>query len=289
MKDPRLLEIEILSQIEAACASPSGFVHRYPRTIRADERFMMDAILHLAFDGAVLLTDAYVSQHTGGIGTGGFVPGKAELESAIRKTVLALMRLASADVNLLITQRGRLRLYRLRDEILNRDRVRDDFGILWAKRHWLPDLEVKLRFRQPTEALSIILLNADYLNEVSTKFGHAGANEVLKGIFEILRDKVHPADAYRLSRDEAGAILPNTDIAGASKVAEDIRTTVESTFQDKRAESGGTPTATLAVGTVAGSVAAEDCFKRVNEYLTEKKNQGGRRNVVLELADKAST
>ena len=171
------------------------------------ENLNFEALLDLAFDGAVLLSDAYVSKSSVATITGNFVPGNAELEHAIRKTVWALMPPAYATVNLVITQRGRLRLYWLRDEILSRDRIHDDFGILWAKRHYLPDLEVKLRFRQPAEALSIILLDVDRLKLINTTFTHAGADEVLKGIFEILRDMVQPADAYRLGGDEAGAIL----------------------------------------------------------------------------------
>jgi hypothetical protein len=95
-------------------------------------------------------------------------------------------------LNLRITQAGRLRLYRLRDEILQRDRVRDDFGVLWAHRHWLPDLTVRLRLRDPKEPLSLIVLDVDHLKKLNTDLGHPGANTVLTGILEIMRDVVQP-------------------------------------------------------------------------------------------------
>jgi diguanylate cyclase (GGDEF)-like protein len=273
LKDPRLVEIEILSEVDQATFGGSGsYRYDHPGSRGVQENLKHEALLHLAFDGAVLLSDAYVSKSSATRITGSFVPGNAELEHAIRRTVWALMPTAHPSVNLVITQRGRLRLYRLRDEILNRDRIRDDFGILWAKRHYLPDLEVKLRFRQPTGALSIILLDVDRLKLINTTFAHAGADEVLKGIFEILRDKVQPADAYRLGGgDEAGA--------------EDIRATVERAFADKKMDGGITPTVTLAVGTATNSVGAEDLHRRVDSHLTAKKDQGGLRNAVHFLED----
>jgi diguanylate cyclase (GGDEF)-like protein len=282
MKDPRLLEIELLSGIEAACTSASGFVYRHPSIVRLDERFMMDAMLHLAFDGAVLVSDAY-DHHPSNLISGrpiDFQPGTAELDRAILKTTRAVLQLSRADVNLVITQRGRLRLYRLRDEILNRDRVRDDFGILWSKRHYLPDLEVRLRFREPTAPLSIILLDVDRLKLINTTYSHAGADEVLRGIFEILRDKVQPADAYRLGGDEAGAVLLGIDTSGASRIAEDIRATVAQTFENKKMEGGVSPTVTLAVGAATATDSAERLHHRVDAHLTMRKDKGGQRNTV---------
>lgn len=286
LKDPRLVEIEILSEVDQATFGGSGsYRYDYPGSRGVRENLNYEALLHLAFDGAVLLCDAYVSKSSSTRITGNFVPGNAELEHAIRRTVWALMPTAHASVNLVITQRGRLRLYRLRDEILSRDRVHDDFGILWAKRHYLPDLEVKLRFRQPTETLSIILLDVDRLKLINTTFAHAGADEVLKGVFEILRDKVQPADAYRLGGDEAGAILPGIDKVAAHKVAEDIRGAVERRFSGRKMDGGVTPTVTLAVGTTTDSVGAEDFHRRVDSHLTTKKDKGGGRNAVHLLED----
>jgi diguanylate cyclase (GGDEF)-like protein len=130
-------------------------------------------------------------------------------------------------VPLRITQRGRLRLYRLRDEILQRDRVRDDFGVLWAARHFRPDLEVLLRFRNPRDPFSVILIDVDKLKSLNTELGNPGADKVLTGIFETLRDVVRPNEAYRLGGDEAGAILPGVSLDVAKKLGEDIRAAVE--------------------------------------------------------------
>jgi diguanylate cyclase (GGDEF)-like protein len=134
---------------------------------------------------------------------------------------------AESILNLKITQTGRLRLFRLRDEILQRDRVRDDFGVLWAYRHWLPDLTVRLRLPDPQEPLSLIVLDVDHLKKLNTELGHPGANAVLTGIFEILRDVVQPYEAYRIGGDDAGAILPGVSLDDAKALDEEIRKTVE--------------------------------------------------------------
>ena len=287
LKDPRLVEIEILTEVDQATFGGSGsYRYDYPGSRGVRENLKHEALLHLAFDGAIILNTGYLREPNFGATNASHPNPTYFLDLAALETVTKL--LGTSYVQLQMTQRGRLRLYRLRDEILNRDRIRDDFGILWAKRHWLSDLEVRLRFRQPTEALSLIWLDVDRLKDINTTFTHAGADEVLKSIFEILRDKVQPADAYRLGGDEAGAILPAVDKARAHKVAEDIRATVERTFADKKMDGGVTPTVTLAVGTATSSMGAEDFDRRVGGHLTAKKDQGGLRNAVHVLEDEAA-
>ena len=290
LMDPRLVEIEILGEIDRATFGGSYYRYDYPGSRGVREQLIHEAIVHLAFDGAVMDNVGYRSSGASVVTFPDPRPLNPTfaLDAAAKDTVGHLLA-AKGYILLQITQRGRLRLYRLRDEILNRDRIRDDFGILWAKRHWLPDLEVRLRFRQPTEALSLIWLDVDRLKLINTTFAHAGADEVLRGIFEILRDKVQPAEAYRLGGDEAGAILLGVDRVGAGKVAEDIRTTVERTFADRKMVGDITPTVTLAVGTATNSMGAEDFDRRVGGHLTAKKDQGGLRNAVHVLEDGAAT
>jgi diguanylate cyclase (GGDEF)-like protein len=279
LKDPRLVEIEILSLIDRATfGSPGSHSYHRPSPRGVNEELIHEAVLHLAFDGAVIQDREYergTSRNTLETHPNPTYP----LDLAVRDTVDQLLTNAS-NTRLKITQRGRLRLYRLRDEILNRDRVRDDFGILWAKRHYLPDLEVRLRFRQPGEAISLILLDVDRLKLINTTFSHAGADEVLRGVFEVLRDKVQPADAYRLGGDEAGAVLPGAGKDEASRVAEDIRATVERTFAPKKMEGDLSPTVTLAVGTSSSPTSAEDFHRQVDAHLTKQKDQAGLRNTV---------
>ena len=184
---------------------------------------------------------------------------------------------SGAPMALRITQKGRLRLYRLRDEVLNKDRVREDFGILWAHRHWLPDLEVKLRFRDPGKPLSVLLLDVDYLKALNSELGNPGADRVLKGIFELLRDGVRPHETYRLGGDEAGAIIPDLDLAAARAMAEELRSTIERRSWPELTIQRA-PTVSIGVGTVTTALGSEEIYRMVDKIRAKAKVQ---RNAVV--------
>jgi diguanylate cyclase (GGDEF)-like protein len=78
-----------------------------------------------------------------------------------------------------------------------------------------------LRFRDPKEPFSIILLDVDKLKSLNSELGNPGADKVLTGIFETLRDVVRPHEAYRLRGDEAGTILPGVSLDDAQRLGRD--------------------------------------------------------------------
>lgn len=281
MNDPRLVEINLLSQIEQGTYLGKDFQYSKPRDFGADEKQVEEALFHLILDGAVINQEGYVRTWSNRHPPADRPTPTFPLDMATVRTINNFFN--QPIVFLQITQRGRLRLYRLRDEILNRDRVREDFGILWSHRHWLPDLEVKLRFREHGQAFSVLVLDVDGLKRLNTIYSHDGANIVLRGIFEILQDAVKPCEAYRLGGDEAGAILPEIEKDMACRMAEDIRTTVERTFKDKDLGGGTTPTVTLAVGTTIEEISGSEFYSQVDHLLTEKKDRGGLRNTVHSL------
>jgi diguanylate cyclase (GGDEF)-like protein len=192
-------------------------------------------------------------------------------------------------LHLRITQSGRLRLFHLRDEILNKDRFRDDFGIVCAKRHWMADREVQLRFHAFPEPFSIILLDVDRLKTLNSEFHHSEAEKILRGIFEILRNAAAPHEAYRLGGDEGAAMLPGIPLERATATAEEIRTTVARTFFDKWLSDGTSPTVSLGVGTTVEHLAGET-FEGAVERLRECA-KSTRNTVVAEMvfAESSST
>jgi diguanylate cyclase (GGDEF)-like protein len=247
--DPRLVEIEILAEADRAFvsggtsyqytkANPSGAEHRQRDEALLglmSERAIVAAIPFRASKNYVQLPDSndptpeFALKQAAAVAVGNFLSGQSIL-------------------NLQITQFGRLRLFRLRDEILQRDRLRDEFNVLWAHRHWLPDVEVRLRFRDPRQPFSVVLLDVDKLKSLNTELGNPGADKVLTGIFEILRDVVRPHEAYRLGGDEAGAVLPGVAQVDAEKIGEEIRRAVEArTWPDLSIQTR--PTVSVGVGT----------------------------------------
>lgn len=255
--DPRLVEIEILSTADRATWSGSpNYQYRKANPSAAEDRQRNEALLGLMFEGAIVAATSYTASSPSRAVPDLRPPNPSYAIDAAAVEGVAKFLSNTSILDLRITQRGRLRLYRLRDEILQRDRIRDDFGVLWSSRHFRPDLEVHLRFREPTQPFSVILLDVDKLKSLNIELGNPGADRVLIGIFETLRDVVRPHDTYRLGGDEAGAILPGVALADAEKLGEEVRRSVEERSWPNLAIRTR-PTVSLGVGTLTGTTAIE--------------------------------
>jgi diguanylate cyclase (GGDEF)-like protein len=78
-------------------------------------------------------------------------------------------------------------------------------------------------------SLSLIVLDVDYFKSVNDRHGHAVGDEVLKAMGRRLEELL-PRDTDWLARvggEEFAAVLPQTRLRGAMKVAESIRAGVE--------------------------------------------------------------
>jgi diguanylate cyclase (GGDEF)-like protein len=225
--DPRLVEIEILTEADRAFVrGDASYQYAKANPSGARDRQRDAALLGLLFERAIVDSGMLWASKNNRVGVDVNHPtADFALDKAGQIAVANFLSNASI-VNLNITQVGRLRLYRLRDEILQRDRVRDAFAGLWVKQHFLPDLTVRLRIRDLAKPFSLIVIDVDNLRVLNAELGHHGADEVLAGIFETLRDVVQPHEAYKLGGDEAGAILPGVSLEAATKLGEEIRATI---------------------------------------------------------------
>jgi diguanylate cyclase (GGDEF)-like protein len=76
--------------------------------------------------------------------------------------------------------------------------------------------------------LALILADLDNFKQVNDRFGHQAGDDVLKAFADILRETVRDIDvAARYGGEEFAVLLPQTDIAGAEKLAERLREAVE--------------------------------------------------------------
>jgi diguanylate cyclase (GGDEF)-like protein len=79
------------------------------------------------------------------------------------------------------------------------------------------------RARRNDSGLAVLLCDLDRLKEINDRYGHAAGDRVLVAIANVLRDRVRIGDLpARLGGDEFGVICPDTTLAAASALAEDL-------------------------------------------------------------------
>jgi diguanylate cyclase (GGDEF)-like protein len=101
----------------------------------------------------------------------------------------------------------------------------DSLTSLANRRHWDETLarEFERSRRQDTE-LAVLLCDLDRLKEVNDRFGHATGDRVLKAAADVLLERVRAGDLVaRLGGDEFAVLCPETEIAAASALGEDLR------------------------------------------------------------------
>lgn len=87
------------------------------------------------------------------------------------------------------------------------------------------ELETEIaRARRTRTPLSFALLDIDHFKRVNDGFSHAVGDRVLKGFAHLLLQRLRRSDSVgRIGGEEFALILPNTALADAVKVLEDVR------------------------------------------------------------------
>ena len=77
--------------------------------------------------------------------------------------------------------------------------------------------------------LSLIIFDIDHFKRINDTYGHKVGDEVLKTLSKIIKENIRKTDfAARWGGEEFVILAPETDIEGASKLAEKLRKAVES-------------------------------------------------------------
>jgi diguanylate cyclase (GGDEF)-like protein len=94
-----------------------------------------------------------------------------------------------------------------------------------------------LRARRSRRPTSLLLLDADHFKKVNDTYGHAAGDEALCLVARTLQSTLRATDITgRIGGEEFTVLLPETDLAGASLLAERLRETIDAaklTFQDQ--------------------------------------------------------
>jgi diguanylate cyclase (GGDEF)-like protein len=127
------------------------------------------------------------------------------------------------------------------------------------------------RSRRFNHGLGIILLDIDYFKEYNDTFGHPAGDKALQLVARCLQQQRRSADVVaRVGGEEFALILPETDIDGASNVAEKIRATISNASELKRGL-----TVSIGISVVSGTeVEADLIVQQADSALYEAKRRG---------------
>jgi diguanylate cyclase (GGDEF)-like protein len=126
-----------------------------------------------------------------------------------------------------MTYRGLRRIEELRD-LLKRDRILDDFGVLLSIRYFDRDLQDALG-RAPDISVSVIYADMDNFGPINKRFSLEAGDEVMKAYLQAVHDAVGDlGTAYRGVGDEAVSIIIGQGHQRALEVANEICARVRS-------------------------------------------------------------
>jgi len=144
------------------------------------------------------------------------------------------------------------------------------------------DLEWR-RARRSQSPLALIMADLDAFKAYNDTFGHQAGDDCLRQVAAALaRQAVRPADLVaRYGGEEFGVILPDTDLASARHLAEQMRAAVEQLVLEHPAAATGRVTLSLGVAALVpfGEVPPAGLVECADRALYLAKHAGGNRVV----------
>ncbi len=151
-------------------------------------------------------------------------------------------------------------------------------------RHWL-EVNLPKEVQAATDAndpLSIIMADVDHFKRINDTFGHAVGDEILRRFAELLSKNIKGRDmAARYGGEEFVVILPQTKLAGAKNLGEQIRSELECKkwMHHRTGQPIGKVTASFGVAELRSGEDCDDFLDRADAKLYEAKANG--RNCVI--------
>jgi diguanylate cyclase (GGDEF)-like protein len=162
--------------------------------------------------------------------------------------------------------------------LVQRQAVTDELTGLANRRRFLSQLETEItRSRRSGSPLGIIVADLDDFKRINDTHGHEAGDEALCRFAEILTTIARDVDlAVRLGGEEFAVLLPDTDLAGATQLAERLRSALESAAIGP---SETRLTASFGVSSFPSAAAAEDLLTEADRRLYDAKHAGKNRVV----------
>jgi diguanylate cyclase (GGDEF)-like protein len=166
-------------------------------------------------------------------------------------------------------------------DIVQRQAITDDLTGLVNRRRFIEALDAEIeRARGFGSALTIVLADLDNFKQVNDEFGHHGGDVVLRAFADLIRSHVRDVDVSgRIGGEEFAILLPETDRAGAARVAERMRrslNTVPIAIPDERSIRAA---ASFGVAELGPEQSGDDLLRVADAALYQAKDEGKNRVV----------
>ncbi|MDF3199085.1 diguanylate cyclase [Pseudomonas sp. 1912-s] len=130
-------------------------------------------------------------------------------------------------------------------------------------------------------SVAIILIDIDWFKQYNDHYGHVLGDECLRQIARLIgKNTNRPADlAARYGGEEFVILLPETELAGAVKIAEDVRSAIEAAKIEHRGSKAGIVTISAGVASIHqdGVIVASDLLEKADSLLYRAKSLGRNR------------
>ncbi len=158
-------------------------------------------------------------------------------------------------------------------------------------RRWYLDEQFRLELSRSVRYgrnFSLLLIDIDNFKEINDRWGHKAGDVLLKVVSRNLQQSVRNSDVLcRYGGDEFSALLTDTPLAGATEVAERIRTRCENATANWETEQLKI-TVSIGLGSFGedwnpGQSGPEEIFEKIDQAMYAAKKDG--RNRVRLMAD----
>lgn len=208
----------------------------------------------------------------------------AEITGKIKKILSETTDMATRMANLqdnLQTARTELSDLRNKLQATQHEAMTDTLTELANRRCFDESLERLIEeSRVEKEPLSLILADIDYFKKFNDSYGHQVGDQVLRLVAKSLVNGVKGQDVVaRYGGEEFGLILPNTRIAGAIAVAENLRKTLARRKLARKGQGDSFAVITLSFGVTEyrRGDSMETFLSRADGLLYQAKNMGRNR------------
>jgi len=135
---------------------------------------------------------------------------------------------------------------------------------------------------------AVMVIDIDGLKAINDAFGHHAGDTLIRQIAAILRERVRATDIVaRLSGDEFAVLMPQTDMAGALQLGEDLRARVAEDAAPVPDAEGATISVGIAMFGGKRSVGAEAILMAADQAMYSAKAEGRNQIGLFEGVDEA--